>query len=385
MRGLAVLAASALVFSGGTALAAHTSTPKAPKHVSASTSWKEGKPSDFAGTRFDGAYDPTSKKVYFLGFRTTGDATDGTVWSYDPATATYAMTGATMQVPISNYQIAPLTDTKGFGLYIFGGRDANAQLTTATQVYYPGTNTVKTIGADPWPGTTPSGCVSLPAMGVATYKNKAYVMGGAAFSANGCVADENSAQTWVFDPMAAGGSRWKKLPKLNVARGYVTPVVAGKTLYAIGGDVNDAGSLVPQATVEKLNLANPLKWNDGKVADLIEPCDESQAFYYTAGPLANNLILAGCGQWPNALPDNLAYDIAADSWSIVGALKDNVRNQAGWSKGTGAKMKMYILGGFGEASGFVDPVNNLQIGKTITASGPARTPQLPRGGRGSTS
>ena len=131
-----------------------------------------------------------------------------------------------MPVPVSNYGIAALTDKNGLGFYIFGGREGDGTITDAVQVFYPATGATAVL-TDPWPGTSPSGCVSLPAMGVATVKNKAYVLGGLSFSANGCV-DEQSAQTWQFDPKAKVGHRWKRTPDLNVARGYLATAVSAR-------------------------------------------------------------------------------------------------------------------------------------------------------------
>jgi len=182
-----------------------------------------------------------TRRVYFLGFRTFTGATDGSVWYYDTASRTYTDTGIDMPVPVSNYGIAALNDATGLGFYIFGRRDANANIVTTVQVYYPATNTTAVITSDPWPGKTPSGCVSLPAMGVAAMGNKAFILGGASFSANGCL-DENSAQTWIFDPMAPAGSRWTQGGNLAVASGYITPAVLGGKVYAIGGDLNIGGA-----------------------------------------------------------------------------------------------------------------------------------------------
>ena len=376
-RALGIAIAMALVVSGGTALA-HPAAKgaAAPGKVLASVKWKAGADSTFAGTRFDGQLDSENNRVYFLGFRTTADVTDGSVWYYDVATKTYVDTGVDMPTPISNYQIAALTNANGLGLYLFGGRDANAQIVTDVQVYYPATNTVKKIKTDPWPGTTPSGCPSLPAMGVAVVANKAYVLGGLAFSANGCVADENSAQTWVFDPNAQKEHRWSQGPDLTLARGYITPAVYKGTIYAIGGDINDAANLIPQSIVESWTPPNGA-WSDADVADLPEACDESQAYGFTDGVMANSLVLAGCGQWPNALPDTLQYDVAGDSWAIVGALPHIVRNQAGAQirTGKGKKVKMFILGGYDDVSGFQEPIVNLELG-TRDKGGPIG-PQRP--------
>src|SRR6266536_1395709 len=199
-------------------------------------------------------------------------------------------------------------------------------------------------------------------MGVATLGNQAIVMGGSSFAANGCL-DENSAQTWMFDPMAAAGSRWTQGGDLNVARGYITPAVLGNKVYAIGGDLNIAGSLFAQQTVEA-STGGP--WDDAGVADLPEGCDESQAFGFSSGYLANSIILAGCGQWPNAVPDVLQYDVGTNSWATVGQLNDNRRNHAGSWLGAAGSSPMYILGGYGQASGFIDPIQSSEIGPSTT-------------------
>jgi len=377
---LAVIAGLVVAGAGLTALAAAK-----PLHSSVAITFKHGKPSTFAGTRFDGEYVASLKRVYFLGFRDINNATDGSIWYYDTVAKTYTDTGLDMPVPVSNYGIAALTDSRGLGLYIFGGRDDAGNIVTNVQAYYPDTNTTRQFTHDPWPGTTPAGCVSLPAMGVAVANNTAVVMGGLSFSANGC-ADDQSAQTWLFDPTAGNGLRWTQGRDLKVARGYITPAVIGKKIYAIGGDTNDAGSLIPQQTVEAATLGRG--WNDGNFADLPEACDESQAFAFRTGPLANTITLAGCGQWPNAVPDVLQYDVAGDAWSIVGALNDNRRNHAGASIGSSARPKLYILGGYGEDSGFIDPISTSEIGQPAAAGGSPSAPAAPHspsGARPSTS
>jgi N-acetylneuraminic acid mutarotase len=203
-------------------------------------------------------------------------------------------------------------------------------------------------------------------MAVTRVKNKAYVLGGVAFSANGCL-DEQSAQTWSFNPMGAAGSRWKQGPDLNVARGYITPAVIGQTIYAIGGDANNAGTLIPSTTVEAWTVGAGA-WDDAGVADLPEACDESQAFGFAKGPLAHLVTLAGCGQWPNAIADVLQYDTTANSWSIIGALNAARRNQAGAVIGSAKKPKLFILGGYDATGATV--LSSSEIGKAAKVSSP---------------
>ena len=78
LRGLALVAVGALVFSGASALASpKASTPKAP---AANLTFKNGPDSQFnigGGTRFSGYYDKSTKRVYFLGMRNGDDSTSG--------------------------------------------------------------------------------------------------------------------------------------------------------------------------------------------------------------------------------------------------------------------------------------------------------------------
>jgi len=373
LHGLGMLIVMTVLLSTGTALAAPAS--RAPQ---ISVRWSLGPSSTFAATRFDGEYYAPAKRIYFLGFRTTNDMTDGSIWYFDVATRTYVDTGTDMPVPVSNYQIAPLMDSTGLGFYIFGGRNSLAQIVKDVQVFYPATGLTADITTDPWPGTTPPGCVSLPANGVAVVANHAFVMGGLSTSANGC-QDSQSAQTWVFNPVAAPGTRWKAGPNLNVARAYVTPAVLNGTIYAIGGDTNSGGTLFAVPTVESWKPPAG-GWNDAGVADLpVSPgCEESQAFSFTSGPLANGIVLAGCGQWPNATPDTYFYSATSNTWSAVGALNEPRRNQAGVQVGS----IMFILGGYdcpGNVCG-VNPTQTSEIGKggaSVARPGFARP--LPKG------
>jgi len=340
VRGVALAATLAVAVTAGPAFARSSTVP---------VTFKEGKAFPFGGpgaTRFDGELYKTNNRIYFLGFRQQDNTTSGEVWYYDVALKKYKDTGVAMPVGVSNYQIAALTDASGkLGFYIFGGRDDSGAIVTTVQAYYPKSNTTKVFNKDAWPGTTPSACVSLPAMGVAVFNNKAIVMGGVAFSANGCV-DENSKQTWIFDATAANGSKWTAGKKLNMARGYITAAALGNKVYAIGGDVNNAGSLVSQSIVEA-SKKGTAAWDDAGVKDLPETCDETQAFAFSSGSLANTITLAGCGQWdmaPSANTEVKQYDATTNKWSVAGALNEARRNHAGATVGK----TMYIFGGYAD-------------------------------------
>lgn len=339
-RGIMVASAMAMVISQAIAPAAQSSPTVA-------ITWTEGTASPVAATRWDGAV--VGNKVYFLGFRAADNTTDGSIWYYDIDTQNYTDTGIDMAVPISNYTIAALNDATGLGLYTFGGRNAAGETTNTVQVFYPDTGTTQVLASDPWPGLTTTGCVALAATGVTSVKKKtAYVMGGTSFSTSvpPC-ADDNSDQVWKFKPNAADGSKWSQQPSLSVARGYIAPTVIGRKVYAVGGNVNTAGTLVASQKVEAWRTRSAA-WKDDPYADLPdgEACDETQAFGFKRGPLAKTITLAGCGQWPLAIADVVQYDVAADTWTVVGALNEARRNHAGTNIGTSASPVLAVFGGY---------------------------------------
>jgi hypothetical protein len=365
------------------AFAAHRSIHASPSIPGTSVTWTFGPSIPFAATRWDGEWLPSQNRVYFLGFRAADNSTDGSVWYYDIGTETFTDTNVDMPVPVSNYGIAALHDATGLGLYIFGGRDDGGIIVDTVQVYYPATNTASTVATDPWPGRSPSSCVTLPAMGVTTLAGKAYVLGGASFSSGGCI-DDNSAQTWIFDATAPAGTRWTQGPDLNMARGYVTPAVLGSTIYAVGGDTNVAGTLFPQSIVESWSPAIGGGWNDAGVADLPTPCDESQAFATARGLVAKGFVLSTCGQWPNAIPDTYFYDAVSNSWSDVGAVNETRRNQAGTFIKVGSTVEMFILGGYASDGFTALSSTETGVGSAFAARPGTERPAHHGGGRPTT-
>lgn len=280
----------------------------APNTASAQVVWQAAPDSGFQYWRFDAEYSPATGKVYVLGGRLVDGSTDGNIWSFDPVTGAYADTGVDMPFPVSNYNIARLTDGSGNELLmIFGGRDNNGVALNVVQGYNPVTNsTVDFTATDPYPELTSPG--SVIAAG-----NKAYSFGGF----DGVVT---TAACHIFDVQAADGARWSSCPDLNMSRSYIATAVVDGVIYAMGGDTFDGAALNPQVIVEKLDTANPTAWDDASVADLPIPCDENRGFGFDTNSgydLAGKVVTAGCGQWPNApseLTESMSYDVATNVW-----------------------------------------------------------------------
>jgi len=361
-RGVSAAIAVGLVMAGGVAQADVSSTP------TVKVGFKSGPEAPFGFTRFDGA--KVGDRVYFLGGRLQDNTTDGSIWYYDIKKKKYVDTKKDMAVPISNYTVAVLKDKTGTGLYTFGGRNNDGESINTVQVYYPDSGKTAILKKDKWPGMTPSDCVSLPATGIAVADYKAYAIGGMSFSTSvpPCV-DDNSKEVWSFDPMAAEGKRWKKQPSIKTARGYIATAVVGDTIYAIGGDVNDAGTLTASDVVETWKIGSD-KWQGGPKLPM--GCDETQAFYFKKGELANTITVAGCGQWPNADPSVLQLDVKKGKWSTVGQLNEARRNHAGENIGSAKKPQLFVLGGYSADGSAV--LTSSEIGTAGKADGPFSTP-----------
>lgn len=306
------------------------------------TSWQIPAPSDFAFTRFDGEYSLETNHVYFLGGRLGDGSTDGSVWEFDPVTGVYTDTGVSLPTPISNYQIARLTDGTGDEVFVvFGGRPGAGGVTNSVQGYKPGSNTVVDYtSTDPLPVSTAPG-------GVSVVNNITYIYGGF----DGASMSDG---TYIFDIQAADGNRFTVGPDLGQARSYIPNAVVDGMIYALGGDAFDGSALLPLTITEKLDPTNlGAGWDNVGVADMPIACEEAPAFGFdtnAAYDLAGSIVIAGCGQWSDEINEVELYDVATDSWDTAFPdLNEARRNHGGAfipnGDGTDGMPGMWIWGG----------------------------------------
>ncbi len=315
--------------------------------------WTDAGPTSFQLTRFDGGYDPVSGLVYFMGGRLPSTATpdtDGSVWSFNPATGIYTDTGVDLPTPVSNYTMNLLQDGSGtWGFYIFGGRPTGGGVTDVVQVFYPAGGTVAQLpGADDYPGSlTCSSGLS------AVHDNKVYVTGG--FDPG--VSPFHPDETWVFDPTAASGSRWSQIATatLSQPRAYINSAVVDGKIYALGGAYFDGAALINVTRTEVLDTSSPTPtWSDAAVAELPEECSSSRAFGFDAGslyqdpvdstPLASKIIMA-CGWWADENNHVLAYDTVANTWENFPYLITDRRDEAGELVPASSPPAIWLWGG----------------------------------------
>jgi len=260
--------------------------------------------------RITGVYYQPQDRVYFLGARCEADTTTGAVFYFDMTTRTYGLTGASMPVPVSNYQAVTVPDDgtgNGLGFYIVGGRTGTGAQTTAVQVYYPDTNTTADILSDPYP---PDGDPRSPG-GVVFAAGKIYVFGG--FSGTTMYAD-----THTYDPAALAGSRWVNLDKpLPTPRSYIATVAVSNLIYAMGGDEFAAGSLEPINDTLVLDLNNlAAGWQDDLMPDLPVENGDAPAVYvdegYIGGESGGIFMIGGHFYGPYRWVHR--YDLADQVW-----------------------------------------------------------------------
>jgi len=312
--------------------------------------WQNGPASGFRFTRFDAEYFPGTGKVYFLGGRLSAGTTDGSVWSYDPLTQTYADVGLDLRLPVSNYDICvlrddynlPLGDT--WGLYIIGGRLASGSNTDSVQIYYPNSGTVRVLPSDPFPGRL--GGIPPAALAAVAYENKVYLFGGLNATAFTVTAD-----AWLFDPMATPGSRWTQLRSMSRGRAYCIGVMIDSLLYAFGGDTAYSSSLYARAECERFNPADTAAgWT--AVASLPQICGETRGFGFDSDEdyeFAGQAIVAGQGVWPAESSNCFIYTAATNAWATFPDLIAARRNHAGClipgTRGSNGIPGLWVWGG----------------------------------------
>jgi non-specific serine/threonine protein kinase len=152
---------------------------------------------------------------FVIGGEESGGLRNGYAQEYDPGAGTWDNTNAVMPTPGSNLCAAVI----GTDIYIPGGYTGTVYLTTL-QVYHSASNVWETIASDPLP-------VGLSGVACTAHGGKIYVFGG---SAAGTYVDT----TYIYDPAAAGGSRWTTGAAAPATGAYGDAISAGGYLFYAG-------------------------------------------------------------------------------------------------------------------------------------------------------
>ncbi|MFZ3070131.1 MAG: S8 family serine peptidase, partial [Anaerolineaceae bacterium] len=267
--------------------------------------WMGGAAACFDWTRYDVEYFPGTGLIYALGGRSDAN-TNGSIYSYDPASGACVDTGVDLPTPISNYTINLVNDGTADVLCTFGGRDSAGGSTLNVQCYDPLANTASVVATLPaaYTGYTPGAN--------AVYNNNVYIFGGFKNTA----APYELARTDRFDPVT---KTFTQLGNLSQARSYLYAAVVDGKIYAFGGTVYDGTNLNAQTRAEV--MADPEgagTWSDADVLDLPTAYDEGQAIGFDADieipQVAGKIVFMGGGQWPGETADVWTYDVLTNTY-----------------------------------------------------------------------
>ncbi len=267
-----------------------------------------------------------------------GTDTNGSIYSFDPATQTCADTLADMPVPISNYTIVQLNVGGTDWLCTFGGRDNTGAMILTTQCYDPLSNTTTTLANLPSAWNT-----YLPG-GAAVVNNKAYIFGG--FSST--TAPYNHAYTYEYDPAT---NSYTQKGNQTLGRAYADVAVYDGKIYAFGGDTYDGASLFASTRTE---VFDPVAgtWDDAAVAELPTASGEGRAYSFALNSgyeLAGKIVIAGGGQWSDAWNEVEIYDVASNTYDYTFPNLTSLRRDFAGFFVPGDPGVMWVIGGWSGA------------------------------------
>ncbi len=328
-----------------------TMTPAPPTNTPTATpmpgdQWQPYTP-DLPESRLRGTAQVLSNTLYYIGGRMNSTYRDNIFYRNISSGNWMTSTATFTTVNMSNVQSAVLTDALGSHIFVLGGTGPSSDFTLAGMLYEftPGTpDTILTIDTDRWPARTPEGLGEIGG-GSFVYNNKWYVYGGYGLDSGGNNVMDN--RTWVFNPLAAPGSRWTQLTSANLsmARGYIGSTIVDGKGYAIGGSQDaGAGSLTDEMIVERIDpsVVSPT-WSIR--ASMPMSNSNLQAYGFSTGTgtdIDGKVVIAG-GRINNPSPINngYIYDPASDTWSTFANFITARRNYAKAQYGHA----FYALGG----------------------------------------
>ncbi len=352
----------ALRFAGATA------TPTGARSHVTVDSWADDTALPQARKRGVAVAYPPNGKIYLLGGRGyfQRSAMDGEdravhdIYEYTPGTpGTWTLKTAQLpykatvrgggglgeggQTYTANMAAAVLTGSSGSGIYLLGGSNLSSVPTMTMSIYFPTSDSISVTGTDPWPAAP----ARVPG-GWAAFNNKLYVFGGFNQTTGAVYGD-----TWVFDPLAAAGSRWTQLAAagLSVPRAYIAGAALDGYIYAVGGDTYTPGSpptgpngtLMPVTTVERLDpSADVPTWT--AVTSLPAALGDMGAWAMPSGSpnvLAGTLVIAG-GGWYTPTVSTYQYNPTLSTWSALTDLGHATRNYGTAQLGN----TLYAIGGY---------------------------------------
>ncbi|MGA7730800.1 MAG: S-layer homology domain-containing protein [Chloroflexia bacterium] len=329
---------------------------------------------------------PPNGKVYILGGRHRADGDDINsewIYEYTPGGGSYTLKNARLDSCFytsrwtSNMAGGVLTDANGPRIYAVGGSNVDSVPTNVVRVYDPVGDSVSTLTSDPWPASP----MRVPG-GYAVHDNKLYIFGGY----NPKPTSTMYSDTWVFNPMAAAGSRWSQIGSANLgtARGFIGGATLDGYIYAIGGNVVSgvvSTTVTSQMVVERMDpSAGSPTWQT--MASLPTARGDLGVWAYNTGTgyeISGKIVVAG-GRYP--MPDSNAYiyDPGSNSWSAFTSML-RARRNVGYTQLNGM---LYAFGGYNVGIAYDGANDSMVYDGSTGGPTPTMTPVPPTATRTNT-
>ena len=298
-------------------------------------SWSSGPDLPTGLVRATGVYFPANGRFYAMGGRTadTPGADMTTPYEYNPKTNTWAFKTAPFpDNQVSNMACGVLTVGRTPYIYCVGGTTASGTTTATMRVfrYDPVTDTMQTVGIEPWNEKAPD---TVPG-GFAVVQNKLYILGGLT------VGNNATNRIFEFTPGNSIGSQWvQKAATLPVALGFVPATTIGNLIFTGGGS-----TFVPCALTETRNsyVYDPVEDSISPIPSIPRATSETQAV-----TVANEMWVLGGGRTaPNPSTEVNIYNPVEGQWRVGLPLSYGLRNLAAASDGT----HVFLAGGYNSST-----------------------------------
>ncbi|MBN1357815.1 hypothetical protein JW988_03505 [Candidatus Bathyarchaeota archaeon] len=244
-----------------------------------------------------------------------------------------------------------VTSRRGLGvavvegrIYAIGGSNSNSRYLGTNEMYDPATDTWTTKASMPTPRRD---------FAIAVYKNKIYCISGESGYDSEGLGGIYSQVNEVYDPAT---DTWETKASIPTPRyGMCSNVVYGK-IYVIGGGLHSAYPINTCCGLNEVYDPETDTWTKKTPLPI--------SVLYAASAAVEGIIYVLGGQggifmggWHDY---NMVYDVKNDSWSMAAPIPIGCeRAAAGATTGIYAPKRIYVFGGFTEAS--CTPQNLTQV------------------------
>lgn len=300
-------------------------------HGAPAATWSSGPDLPTNLVRATGVYFPANGRFYAMGGRTS-DAFGSemtTAYEYNPKTNTWTFKTAPLpDNQVCNMACGVLSVGRTPYIYCVGGATGGGAMTATNRVfrYNPATDTIETVGIEPWSESAPN---TLPG-GFAVVQNKLYILGG--FT----IGNEVTNRIFEFTPENSIGLQWaRKSAVLPVALGYIPAAAIGNLIFTAGGS-----TFAPCNLTETTNsyVYDPVEDSISLIANIPRAAGETHAV-----SVANEMWVLGGGRTaPNPSSEVNIYNPSTGEWRVGLPLGAGQRNFAAASDGA----RVFVAGGY---------------------------------------